>query len=275
MIGAIIGVVGLGVSAYSAYKGQESADKAVSAQKDAGAEATRIAQEGLDFQMQVYEEQMQGVAELESIFGPVRENMANYYNTMSVEQYQLQGKAEIEKQYERSNENIDAMFSNNGMYSSGQRANAQVALESAREEVLGTNLQNAQDVYAGQQMNWLNYGAGEIATKHGLASGTQQQVGSALSNQANVAMTGGSQLAGLYGQQASGYGQMTSGGLQLAGYAAGGGFSGAKSLTPNTPALTSNQVQAATPGSFAGYGQYQPKQQTPSSYVTRGNDYGF
>ena len=83
MSAAIAAVVVGGVAAAGgAYMSSKAAGAAADAAQ-AGTEASlAMQQKGLDFQMKIYEEQMSQVAALEDIFGPVRDNLAQYYNNI-------------------------------------------------------------------------------------------------------------------------------------------------------------------------------------------------
>ena len=217
IIAATAAVASVGASVYGANKAADA-----SAAGTAAAQASAQAQ--LDFDTQRYEDQMSEVAGLEEIFGPIRDNLDKYYRDMSVEQIELRGKVNIEKEYERSNKQIDAVFSNNGMYSSGQRASAQVALEAAREETTGRNRLNAESQFNQEQQNWLGFGLQEKNSVRGLAANTAGLISQGYGNQANIAMQGGMNAANINMQKAQGFGDMASGFAQLGGYAMKGGF---------------------------------------------------
>lgn len=219
--GVVVGVVGAGAS-YAAS--ENAANSAANSARDGQESAERSAQAQLDFNREQWETQMAEVDALESMFGPIRENLNNYYQDMSVEQYELRGKEQLEKQYQQSSENLDKVFSNNGMYNSGQMASANVALEVAREESLGANKLNAENQYNQQQLQWLGMGLQEKSAAQGLATQYSQGMNSAFGNQSNIAMQGGTNQSNISMQQSQGYSQLGNGMLQLGGYAAGGGF---------------------------------------------------
>ncbi len=164
-------VAGLSVAAIGAYTSSQSASAAAGAQNDANRSAAASSAANLAFQQQQYGDHMARVEELEDMFGPIRENLDNYYSNMSPERYQLQGKEALEREYETTNKNIDAMFSNNGMYNSGQMANAKLAMEANREQMMAQNDQNAMNQYQAEQQNWLNSGIQELGVANGLAAG--------------------------------------------------------------------------------------------------------
>jgi len=204
-----------------AVMSSKASGKAADAQASAAAGAQAMDQANLDFNMQQYEDHMSAVADLEEIFGPIKENMANYYNNMSPERYEMMGKESIEKQYQKANDNISAMFSNNGMYGSGQQASAQVALEAAKAESAGENKQNAMTQYNNEQMGWLNFGINEINANKGFASGTAAAASNVMSQSSANQMQAGAAMANIHNQQSTNWGGLSSAGLGMAGYALG------------------------------------------------------
>ena len=222
------GVISGGASIYAS---QQASSAAADASKNATAAASASSAEQLAFNREQWEAQMADVADIEAIFGPVKDNLSKYYQNMSVEQIQLRGKEQLEKQYVASNENIDKVFSNNGMYNSGQRASAQVALEASREEALGANLQNAEQSFNTQQLNWLNVGIQEKNTAQGLAGQSVNAINQSYGNAQNIVTQGGANLSNIYSQQSSNYADFAGGMFNLAGYAAGGGFKSNTALT--------------------------------------------
>ena len=248
---SVAAVGGLVVAGAGMVASSSAANKAAGAQRDANGKAYAMDQANLSFQKKQYERQMEDVGALEDIFGPVRENLGNYYKNMSPERYQMQGKEQLEKQYQRTNDNIDAMFSNNGMYGSGQMASAKVAMEAQREEALASNNQNAMNQYNQEQQQWLQFGVNEINQNKGFAAGTQAGISNAFGQASNNIMAGGNAMANIGMQQAQGWGQMATGGMQIAGYGMGGGFGGKTSLggAHSSPTLQQNSNGSySTPG---------------------------
>ena len=227
--------IGAGVSMYSASQSSKASAAQADAVRDGNRRSQELGQNNLEFQKGIYENQMAKVDEFESMFGPIRDNVNNYYKNMSPEMYQMQGKENIEKSYQNANKAIDATFSNNGMYGSGQQASAQVALEEARANALGQNKQNAMATYNQQQQNWLNYGETQMNQLRGFATGTANQIANVGMQNASNAQQGGQALGSVFGQQSQGWGQMASGGMQMAGYGVGmmkSPFGGQKTLAP-------------------------------------------
>ena len=224
-----------------------AAGKAADAQRDGNKQAAASNQANLDFQREQYDKQMEDIGALEDIFGPVRENLGNYYKNMSPERYQMIGKENLEKQYQRSNDQLDAVFSNNGMYNSGQAMSARVALEEQREVSMGANQQNAMNQYQQEQTNWLKFGTADMNQQKAHAAGQAGNVGNAFGQSANSFQNGGNAMAQIGMQRAQGWGQFGSGGLQMAGYAMGRGtaFGGQTQLAPRAPSGNQSNYESA------------------------------
>jgi len=246
-------------AAGAAYMSNKAASDAADKQAQGTAASLAQQQQGMDFQMANYEKNMQDVAQLEDIFGPIRDNLAKYYNNISPEMFQLQGKEAIESQYQRTQKNVDAMFSNNGMYSSGQHASAQLALESAREQLLGQNRQNAVNQYNQQEMNWLNWGTNQQNNLRNVANGQAAGIVNSNNNMANTVQQGGNMQAQIGMHNAQGWGQFGSGMMQLGGYMLGGGFGnstfgGSTSLSSMGAINGTNNYGNLSPSQIASWG---------------------
>lgn len=208
-------------SMYGAYQSGKASDKAADATRDAAAQSAEVAREQLAFDKEAYAKQMEDIAALEEIFGPIRENLATYYSNMSPERFQIQAKESLEKQYDRTNKQLDAIFSNNGMYNSGQALSAKVALETARETELSKTSASAQSQYAQEQSQYLAMGLNEQASMRGVATQQQGLINNAYSNQMAGIQQSGQSLSNIYSNQALGYGQLATGGMQMVGYGLG------------------------------------------------------
>lgn len=224
-----------GVSAaYGAYQSSKASDRAADATRDAAAQSAAVAKEQLAFDKEAYNKQMGDIAALEEIFGPIRENLSAYYGNMSPERFQIQAKESIEQQYDRTNRQLDAMFSNNGMFNSGQAMSAKIALETVRETELSKTAANAQSQYASEQSQYLAMGMNELAAMRGVSTQQQGLISNAYANQAQGIQQSGQALSNVYSNQALGYGQMATGGMQLIGYGMG--------LSSNTSSTGSSTV---------------------------------
>ena len=230
-VAGVVGIAGVAVAGAGAYMSNANAKAAARDARDANGNALPMSASQLEWEKSKHAETMETIGGLEDIFGPVRENLGNYYKNMTPERQQLIGKEALEKQYDRSTQQLDATFSNNGMYNSGQAMSARMALEDQREVSMGQNQQNAMNDYNQQQTQWLAQGTNEMNALRGIATQQQGMVGNQSRQGANMMQQGGQFQAGIGMQQAQGWGQMASGGLQVAGYAMGGGFGGQSSLS--------------------------------------------
>lgn len=223
------------VSAIGGMMQAESSKDAAKIAGDAAMVQAEIDEDRLEFQMQAYEDTMNNIADLEEIFGPMRDNIARYYNNLSPEMYQMQGKEAIERQYQKAEENISAVFSNNGMFNSGQMAGARVALEASRAESLARNQQQAPQQYIQGQSQALSMGLNEMASQRGQSVQQQGMVSSAMQQQGANTNQAGQVQAGYAQQQGQIWGntlnQIGSSIGLIGGAALMGGFSGKTVVT--------------------------------------------
>ena len=151
--GAIIGAaaIGAGTSYMSSKSASKSADKAL-ASADASAQLQyQASTEQLDFQKQQYDR-------WESIFGPVQENLSNYYKNLSSDSIASQGLQNIHSQYTQSRQNLDTALAKRGITNSGATAASLTQLESSRMLGAAEVRTNAPMVAAQQQLNFVNSG---------------------------------------------------------------------------------------------------------------------
>ncbi len=243
-------VIGVGSAAYGASQSGKAAGKAA-----ASSEAGMIMEMQARYQAASliegkYEETMADIGALEEIFGPIKENLSNYYSNMSPERYELMGRENIEREYERTNDQIAAVFSNNGMYNSGQALSANLALEQSRELAMGQNTQQAMAQYQGEQMNWLNYGTQQENALRGDSLNLLNNQANAITGMGTAAAQGGSAQAAIYGQQSANWGSLGSAGMQMVGYGLSqmGSFGGQTTLgNPGTIGVGGGQAPVQGP----------------------------
>ena len=219
-VGIAAAVVGAGATLYGVSKSASASKDATAAASASAAEQAAVDRERLGFDMKAYEDQMQNIADLEEIFGPIRENLSNYYSNTSPQMYEMRGKDAIENEFKKAQSNLDATFSNNGMFNSGQMVNAKVSLEASRAEANARNTTGAGQQYAAEQASWLTMGLNEQASIRGQAVQQQGLISNAYGQQAANIGAQGNTMANLYNQQSQAWGQTATGAAQLAGYAA-------------------------------------------------------
>lgn len=185
---AVAGAAAAGASASASAKAAKAnmsaADRAATLQAEAAERQAEIAQEQLDFQKQQYED-------WESVYGPVRENLSDFYQDLTPETYTASGLSQIDQQYEATLLEFDRQFAQRGIDSPAQDAlQLQVGLNAAGQKA--AIRQRAPLTVASAQQGFLASNVSNPAAT-GVASSYQ--------NQANVY----GQQAGVYGQQANAF----------------------------------------------------------------------
>lgn len=163
---AIVGstIVGAGTSILGAEKASDSADAAI-ASADANAQLQyKTSQQQLAFQQQLHDE-------WQGIFGPVQENLSNYYQNLSADTLSSLGIQNIEKQYTQSRQNLDTALAKRGITDSGATVSGLSQLESARMLGKAEAQTNAPMQVAQAKLGFLNAGLGN-----------QQAINSGISN---------------------------------------------------------------------------------------------
>jgi len=184
------------IGAISGSKSASSASKAAKAQTAAAKDAAELQYETsmaqLEFQQQQY-------ADWEGIFGPIQQNLKNYYQNLNPDIYASLGIQNIEQQYLQSRQNLDTALAKRGITNSGATVAGLTQLESARMLGKAEAVTNAPSQVAAQQANFLSIGMGQQAQ-------LQAGISNAYSNQMNLLgqqSTNALNQANTYTQQAA------------------------------------------------------------------------
>ena len=177
---AVVGTAAVG--AYTSYSASKSASKQAEAAMQSADAASQLqylaSKEQLEFAQQQYQD-------WQGIFGPVQQNLANYYNNMNADTVASLGLQNIEKEYARSTQLLDQALAKRGMTNSGATEAGLTQLEQTRMLGRAQVRTDAPNIVAQQQAGFLGLGLGQ-------QSGLQQGINNAYSNQMNM-----------YGQQYS------------------------------------------------------------------------
>lgn len=191
---AIIGsaAIGAGTSYLSSRSASKNAKKAMDSSAYQAELQHEASMEQLDFQKQQYDR-------WESIFGPIQDNLSNYYKTLSSDSIASAGLQQINTQFAQSRQNLDTALAKRGITNSGATAAALTQLESSRMLGSAEVRANAPMVAAQQQQGFLNSGSGQQANAvAGISSAYSNQMNmfgnQALNNQ-NMAMNYQNQAA--------------------------------------------------------------------------------
>jgi len=146
-------------------------------------------------------------AEWDKVFGPVQDNLANYYKNLTPDSYEAQQVAAIHTEYQKAMEGLQKTMAQRGITDSGINAAAMGRLEMAKAQDIATARIQAPEAVAQQQMNFLqtglrlepaiqsNIGSAYSST---LASDTQKALGSA-SIEAQQSIQDAQEQSALYG----------------------------------------------------------------------------
>lgn len=171
---AIIGAaaIGAGASMSAASKASKSSSAALASADAAAQLQYEVSMEQLDFQKQQY-------SNWEDIFGPIQQNLSNYYKNLSSDTIASSGLQNIEQQYATSRQSLDQALAKRGITNSGATAAGLTQLETARMLGKAQVQTNAPMMAAQQQSNFLAGGLGQ-------QSQLQQGISNTYANQMNM-----------------------------------------------------------------------------------------
>jgi len=164
------------------YKGQKEARKAATA---AAERSTQLTEKQVEFQKKQY-------ADWKAVYGPLQENLGNYYKNLSPDKYSQQAVEQVQVETNNALKHIDTEFAQRGLDDSGIKAATEIAMQSNAANQKANIRANADDIVHNKQMQFLGLGLGQ---------GTQM-----LGTIGNVASNGANAQAGI----ASSYNQTSS-----------------------------------------------------------------
>jgi len=200
VIGAVAGAAaGIG----QAVASSNASKRAAKSQAEALRSQEAAQEEQLDFQKSQYDD-------WQSVYGPVRENLASLYMDLTPETFAASGLAKLDQEYQQQFDDFERQFAQRGIDSPTQdMLQGSMALQHSRDSA--NVRQQAPLQVAGVQQNFLNQNVTNPA-----ASG----VANALGNTANLY---GNQ-ANFYGQQQRYYDQATANAVSGIGSSLAGGI---------------------------------------------------
>jgi len=143
--GAAIGA-GIGGSLGGSYDASKMQKDAIKSQED-------IAQAQLAFNQQQYDD-------WKRIFGPIEDNLADYYQELDPESYAAQMKSSISNYYNQAGQNINRQLSQRGIDNSGLAVavSRDLEQEEARQKAIAD--QQAKDIVEQKKLSFLGLGLG-------------------------------------------------------------------------------------------------------------------
>lgn len=232
-------VIGAGASYASASKASKSSAAAT-------AQAAKSAGLQYDASMNQLQFQIEQQQKWEGIFGPIQDNLKNYYEALSPDTLIASGFQNIEAQYAQSRQNLDTALAKRGITNSGATVAGLSQLEMAKMLGKAEVQTNAPMQVAQQKLGFLNAGLGQ-------QSGLTQGISNAYSNQMNVL---GQQSTNLL-NQSNQYSQQAAQGYAGIGSSIGGGintYMNAQSNIALQNSLNKPQILNTQTGGMGVYG---------------------
>jgi len=224
----------VGTAVVGGIVSSKAADSAAEAQEQATAAASKAADDQLAFQKQQYQE-------WQDVYGPIQDNLAEFYQNYDAEEVTSLGLQNIEREYNQSKDSLIQEMAQRGMDTSGLTASSLTALSAVKAAEKATIRSQAPLQAAQAQQSFLGMGLGlesslqqGIAGAYGSQIGVQQRAADIFGQQAAAGAAGvGSAIAGV-GTGIATYAQMQAMQGSLAAPAAG--------VIPSAPAITPTYI---------------------------------
>jgi len=207
MIGTIIGMVG-GIA--QSIQAQNSWETSMAYSKENAA----ISQQKFDFNNEQLLQSQYNLQRLEAVFGPIRQNLSNYYANLNPETYQVRMNESIGISYDNAMKQMDAEMARRGITGSGVQASAIADISNQKARLMSQTGQQSQDFVAQQQIGWLQQGEAMKAPY------LQQQANSinGVNGSFDTMMSVNSDIANRFSQQAQIEGQSANGFMDMGMY---------------------------------------------------------
>ena len=194
---ALIGgaVIGGAASMSAASKASSAAKASAKAQKEATDASAKVALQQLEFSKQQY-------ADWQAIFGPIQQNLADYYGSLDADKITALGLQNAQREFQASQAALEKTMAQRGIAGSGIEAAGQTALAAVQAQDKALIRTQAVDLAAQRKEKFLGLGLGLESS----LSGNIQQSSGALSGvyQAAAGMAATNQQSALQ-QQAAAY----------------------------------------------------------------------
>lgn len=192
---AIVGGIGAGIGGISSLVGGISSAKA---QKEAAEAQQQYMNRALDLaedKLALFQEQQQA---WESVFGPIQDNLAGYYNNLDPNSFAAKNIQNLEMEYNRANTQVNEELARRGLSGSGAAISATAGLASDLATRRAEARANAVGQVAQQQLGFLQ----------GVGLPQKQMITAGLSGGYDTLIGTTGNMANVYGQQANQAGQM-------------------------------------------------------------------
>jgi hypothetical protein len=189
MLATAIGVGSLALGYKSAKSAEEAQEKAIG-----------LTEQGIALSKEQMEHNIYQQQKTEAIFGPVMENLSNYYATLDPDKFKAQYDTDIELAFNRAQKSLAATLAYRGIEGSGIEVKARSDLEYGRARLLAETGTKAEEHVAEQQQQFMQLGLGKQAQDASLVNQAftsgQTALARGAGTYANYAATQGADVAG-------------------------------------------------------------------------------
>lgn len=239
-----VGVGGIVVGAYSASQASDSAgaaaDKATAAQQAGNQQAYDAAMAELDFAKKKQED-------WDKVYGPVQDNLGEYYKTLTPEKYEAAGVQKINEEFAKSQQNITRVLAQRGISGSGTEAASLTALEQTAATDRAGVRATADDKVAAEKKAFLQIGLNQSAGINQLTTGGFNALSTAGSNLATQSAASANTYNQLSQQAGQGVGTTIGTGISTLGQLYGAGvFNSTPSVLTGSSYNTANNIPDAS-----------------------------
>ena len=179
-VSAGIAVTGVGASIYGANKSADSASDATDASADASAAALAFEQEKYD--------------DWQSVYGPLQDNLSEYYNSLSADSYMAAGLQNSEQEFETSMQRINESLAQRGITNSAVSASIEAQAEIGQAENRATIRSEAESAVNQDKQSFLQIGLG-LNPSNSVSSALQSNANNLANAAANATAASGQATA--------------------------------------------------------------------------------
>jgi len=192
--------VALGV--YSAVEGRKAGKNAANAQGAATAATVDLEEQKLDFAYEQYDEQLAQYDEWKAIYGPIEENLGEFYSALSPETYAAAGLENNAKEFQKQKTQTMETLEQRGLGTSGIKASVDKSMGVSKAMADAETRRDAPFQVAKEKQAFLSQGKGgptQAPTGNVGSVLNSSGVPGALQSEANIASNNASSLWGSAG----------------------------------------------------------------------------
>lgn len=190
--GATVAVAGVGM-----YQANKAGKQAASAQGAATAATVDLENQKLDFAYEQYDEQLARYDDWMAIYGPIEENLGEFYNNLTPETYAAAGLEYNQQEFQKQKTQALETVAQRGLATSGINAAIDTQLALGKAKADATTRRDAPFKVAAEKSQFLSQGKGNAFMPPTGTVGSvlnSSGVPGALQNEANIAANNSSSL---------------------------------------------------------------------------------